>query len=111
MNKYFTVLIASVIVIGFFIVVKNTINEKEISDNFNSSRDICSQIRGIPAFIYNNSIFYGEKDINVDSLIYGNVTFVYDNDCSHCNSQKLFWGKSDWERYQETNLTVECDLI
>lgn len=76
------------------------------------SSDVCSQIRGTPAWLQNNEIIdYGKKDWNVSHLIEQKISFVWDPKCIHCENQIDFWGSADWMSYQSSNLTIQCNLL
>ncbi len=78
---------------------------------------VCSNIRGVPTWISPNVGIVGEgyasfqnpKDA-VDLLINARVFFFYDENCAPCEDQIGYFG-SEWGRYVNTGLTINCNNI
>lgn len=107
-----------------FFIVGGLLIFSEIFGNDDSSNtnDICSQIRGTPAWMHDNEIIgYGYNfpesyakqsfnDIVNDYLIPNKITFVWDAKCVHCQNQIKDFGDS-WIDYQNSNLTKQCFIL
>jgi len=81
--------------------------EPEIT-TFNET-EICSSIRGTPAWIYDNGTVkdYGYKQgISIEDLIKEKIHFIYSSGCGWCHQQIDEW--DDFELYQQENLTTDC---
>lgn len=78
---------------------------------------VCSNIRGVPTWVSPNVGIVGEgyasfqnpKDA-VDLLINARVFFFYDDNCAPCEDQIGYFG-SEWGRYVNTGLTVNCNNL
>ena len=78
---------------------------------------VCSNIRGVPTWVSPNIGIVGEGYASfqnpkeaIDLLINARVFFFYDKDCAPCEDQIGYFG-SEWGRYVETGLTVNCNNL
>jgi len=74
-----------------------------------ASKEFCSEIKGVPAWIQNNKIIdYGYKsNLNVSYLIDNKILFFYSAVCPACHKQIIEFG-DQWGTYVLSGYVTEC---
>ena len=114
--KRATIILAIFLVIG---ITWDCYSYWKIGNDFVSPEGICSRITATPTWMdgegkivligvqmFNSSI---SKEVT-DYFINNSIHLLYSSDCGACIKQIEIFG-SEWERYKESGLAVNCNEI